>query len=123
MLKLVLIFVAAGVGGVARYGLHTLLQRSGSFPIGTLVVNVLGCFAIGFAAVTFSNLTNVREEYRLAVIVGLLGGFTTYSTFAIETYQLLEGRQFVAAALNIVLSAALGLLGVWCGMRFAERLA
>ncbi len=123
MIKLLLIFAGSGVGGVLRYTIGGWTQRlaNGSFPIGTLLVNVLGCLAIGFLAAALSGRVLLREEYRIALMVGLLGGFTTFSSFGLETFALLNDGQYVRATTNIVLSIAAGLLGVLLGYRLGER--
>ncbi|MCC6239525.1 MAG: fluoride efflux transporter CrcB [Phycisphaerales bacterium] len=121
MLRLILIFCAGGCGCLFRYGLAGWIQRFGNstFPSGTLVVNVLGCLAIGFLAALFTGPILIRDEYRLAILVGLLGGFTTFSTFAFETVNLTTSGLFFLAALNVLLSNALGLGAAWLGSRLA----
>ena len=94
----------------------------GSFPLGTLIVNVIGCFLIGCLTAAFDRPTIIREEYRIAVLVGLLGGFTTFSTFALETLTLTNDRQFVGAATNILASVVVALAAVWFGHRLVEKL-
>jgi len=124
MMKVLLIFVGAGFGGVLRYALGGWVQglSGGTFPVGTLTVNVLGCFAIGFLGAFYSGSYMIREEYRLAVLVGLLGGFTTFSTFGYETFQLAsDGGGWLRAGLNLVLSNGFGLTAIFIGTRLAER--
>ncbi len=123
MLTAILIFIGAGVGGVVRYavGLWVSGHNFGGLPLGTLIVNVVGCAGIGFAAAIFAAATGVREEHRLAVTVGVLGGFTTYSAFGYETLMLLTDRRWTLAALNVLLVNALGLAAVWIGARIADR--
>jgi CrcB protein len=126
-IKLILIFLGSGVGGVARYVLAGLVQGAcgSGFPFGTLVVNVTGCLAMGFLATLFAGLggpmTGMREEYRLAILVGVLGGYTTFSSFSRETLTLLQEGQWPAALLNITLSNVLCLIGVWAGWALAMR--
>ena len=91
------------------------------FPVGTVCVNVLGCLLIGLLAGYFSGPQLVREEYRIGLTVGVLGGFTTFSTYGLETFNLANGGEFRLAALNIVLSNVIGLLAVVVGYRLAER--
>ncbi len=119
----ILIFIGAGVGGVARYiiGLWAGGHYAGGLPLGTLIVNVLGCAGIGFAGAIFASATGVREEHRLAITVGVLGGFTTYSAFGYETFMLLMDPRWTLAALNVLLVNALGLAAVWIGTRIADR--
>lgn len=89
--------------------------------MGTLIVNVIGCFAIGVLAQLFSGTWQVREEVRLAVIIGLLGGFTTFSSYAFESFALFESGERMSAVMNVVLSNALGLLAAWGGFALAAR--
>ena len=104
MFRLSLIFIAGGLGCLLRYGVAGWAQRltDGDFPAGTLAVNVAGCVAIGFLASLFTGPVLIRDEYRLAILLGLLGGFTTFSTFGFETISLANDGQFGLAALNIV---------------------
>jgi CrcB protein len=122
MLKLTLIFVGSGVGGLLRYGLSGWVHRlfNGTFPIGTLAVNIVGCLLIGFLSAAFSGPLLIREEYRVGLIVGILGGFTTFSAFGIETFAFLNDGQHVRAAANVLLSVGIGLVAVWAGYRLAE---
>ena len=122
MSKIVLIFVGSGFGGVCRYVLSGWVQRWGnaSFPLGTLMVNLLGCLVIGFLSAAFMGRWLVREEHRIAIVVGVIGGFTTFSAFGMETFALLNDGQYLRAAANVALSVVLGLTAVWVGYRLAE---
>ncbi len=124
MLKWILIAAGGALGSVLRYSSQGWAQRlvDGSFPLGTMVVNVSGCLVLGFLAGMFAGATLVREEYRIGLTVGVLGGYTTFSTFGLETFYLANDGQWRAAAANMVLSCALGLAAVWIGYRLAERL-
>ena len=123
MTKVVLIFIGSGVGGVLRYVVAGWSQRlaNGSFPIGTLLVNVSGCLVVGFLAAALAGRVLVREELRLALLIGLLGGYTTFSTFGLETFALLNAGQKWPALLNIISSIVLGLVCVGAGYRWAEK--
>lgn len=120
--KIVAIGVGGGVGSVLRYAVAGWVQKPGgvSFPAGTLAVNVVGCLLIGFLAVSLSGPVLVREEVRLALLVGVLGGFTTFSSFAWETIALASERQAALAALNVLASNVLGFAAAWCGWRIAR---
>lgn len=122
IIKWILIAAGGALGSVCRYALQGWVQRAteSSFPIGTLAVNVLGCALIGFFMAAFTGPVVIRQEYRLGLVVGILGGFTTFSTFGWETFLLGNDAQFVPAALNVLLSCSLGLLAVWVGYRAAE---
>lgn len=123
MAKWALIAVGGGFGSVLRYALHVGVQRAVgvAFPFGTLLVNVLGCALIGLLAGVVAAGVPLREEVRLALTVGVLGGFTTFSTFGLETFHLANDRQWHWAAANVVLSCGLGLAAVWLGYRLALR--
>jgi CrcB protein len=124
MLKAYLaVMVVGAFGCAARMWLSNFLaERYGpAFPIGTLVVNVLGCFIIG----VFAELTRpdggilVHPVIRQAVMIGFLGGFTTFSSFGLQTISLISDGEWGYAALNIVLSVALCLAAVWIGQIIA----
>jgi len=124
MQKLLLIAVGGAFGSVLRYVLAGWVQRlgSGSFPVGTLVVNVSGCLAIGLLGMVLTGPWLIREEYRVAILVGILGGYTTFSTFGRETYLLVADGQWGPAIMNVALSNGLGLFAVWFGHRMGQKL-
>lgn len=115
------IAAGGGLGAALRFFVSGLAQRltDGAFPIGTLTVNVLGCFALGFLGAIFAGPALVRDEWRFFLAVGLLGGFTTFSTYGFETLALLQSGELARAATNVVLSNGLGLCAVWLGYRLA----
>jgi len=123
IVKLAFIAVGGACGTLCRFLLLILVQRLSGvrFPLGTLIVNVLGCLLVGFLAVTLARYWSVREEWRLGILVGVLGGFTTFSTFGIETYELGVAGQARLASLNVLLSCGLGIAAVWLGVHLAER--
>lgn len=118
------VFVGAGAGGVLRYlvtqAVDTLLTPR--FPTGTIVVNVTGCFLIGLLAPVVAGPNVAREELRLLLFVGLLGGFTTFSTFGRETIALLQDGRPLWAGTYFAASNGLGLLAAWAGIRAGARL-
>lgn len=121
-LRLLLVFVGAGIGGVLRALLTTWVRDATTSPLpwGTIAVNTIGCFAIGVAAATLAASAIPREGLRLFLVVGVLGGFTTFSAFAIESMTLLRERGLLLAGANLLLANGLGLVGVWLGLRIAE---
>ncbi len=123
LLRLALIFLAGGLGCVLRYLVAGWVQRWGgeSFPLGTLTVNVIGCALIGFLATAWTGPVMLREPYRVAILVGLLGGFTTYSTYAWETVTRATDGAFLLAGLNIALSNVVGIGAAWLAARLAMR--
>jgi CrcB protein len=126
MLKAYLSVMIVGAFGCAtRMWLSDLLaEKYGpAFPIGTLVVNVLGCFIIGvFAGITRADGgLLVHPVIRQAVMIGFLGGFTTFSSFGLQTMSLLNDGEWGYATLNVVLSVALCLVAVWIGQIIAAQ--
>jgi CrcB protein len=123
-MKWLLIALGGGAGSVLRFAVASWCQRlaGGPFPVGILTVNTLGCLAFGFLAAATVTHWEVREEFRLAILVGFLGGFTTFSTYSAETVALLGDGDWWNAAANLLLSNLLGLLAVWAGFRLAGQL-
>ena len=124
MKALVLIAVGGAIGAVLRYGasmgVYSLLGRG--FPYGTLFVNVAGSFLIGVLSVVMLERYDIAPEWRAAVLVGVLGSFTTYSTFSIETLILLEQGDVARAGANIVLSVLICLIAVWFGVSLGRQI-
>jgi len=105
-------------GSILRFAVSGAAQRldpSGSFPYGTLTVNALGCLSIGFCAGLVESRALFGPELRLFLFLGLLGGFTTFSTFGYETHVLLRDGDGFKAGVNVIASVALGLVLVWLG--------
>ena len=124
MNKLFLIALGGAVGTLARYGTATVLlplaQRT-EFPWGTLVVNVTGCFMIGLLHGLFVDRWVPAEEYRLALLVGFLGGYTTFSTFGWETAELLRDGRYARAGFNVLGQNVLGIAAVFTGYALGRR--
>jgi CrcB protein len=118
--------IAAGgaVGALLRFwvsnGIYAVLGRG--FPYGTLVVNVLGSLAMGALYVLFLERMTVSPELRAALLIGLLGAFTTFSTFSIETMNLIEQADYMKAGLNIVISVLACVAAAWLGMVVGRQL-
>ena len=117
MVKLLWIFLGGGVGSLLRYGMGGAVQRMFNtvFPWGTLSVNLLGSFAIGFLWELFADRT-VGPEVRMLIFVGLLGGFTTFSTFALETTAFLRDSQWLRACGNMAAHNGMGLVAMFLGL-------
>lgn len=118
------IALGGAAGALLRYwvsgGVHVWLGRA--FPWGTLVVNVTGSLLIGVLGVLLVERLNVSDELRFGVLVGLLGSFTTFSTFSIETLDLLERGQIAPAVLNAGLSVIVCVLAAWLGVVIGRQL-
>lgn len=118
------ITLGSALGGVARYALTRLtLDSSSSFPWGTILINVIGCFVIGFfGTLTYpGNRFEASENIRLFVMVGLCGGFTTFSSFSLQTFDLIRTGEFSRALANVVLSVVICLGAVALGHMVAHR--
>ena len=112
------------IGAICRYGLSGFVQRHpalSSFPYGTLVVNMLGCLLIGIAVGLVDSRQSFSPELRQFIMVGLLGGFTTYSTFGLETFALLREANYLGATANVVIHVVLGLVMVWAGFALVSK--
>lgn len=120
--------LAVGIGGFigasGRYLLGGMVYRwlPATFPWATFLINVTGCFGIGFLAVLAEERMLLGPGSRLFLMVGVLGGYTTFSTFGYETIALLRDGSLGAASLNVLGQVALGLLAVWAGMAAARVL-
>jgi CrcB protein len=118
------IAVGGALGALARYGIDELLERhSGLFPWGIFVVNVSGAFLIGVAVEVMEPRFEDVTWVRTAVVTGFLGAYTTFSTFTLDTYRLLEAGDSGTALLNALGSVAAGLVAVWLGLRVGRALA
>ena len=110
--------VGGFLGSAARYGLGGLIARlkaGWTFPLETLIINLLGCLAIGWLAGLSETRGLFNGTTRAFLFIGVLGGFTTFSTFGYETFQLLRGSQWSSAALSTGLQLVLGIGAVWAG--------
>lgn len=127
MQSVLLVFFGAGLGGSLRHGVNMVALRyaSGSFPFGTLFINVVGSFLMGLLAAYFSARTDVAgsQSARLLLMTGVLGGFTTFSAFSLETVTLWERGEAASAALYVVLSVCLSLAGLVAGLAVVRSLS
>lgn len=118
MSNLLLVGLGGFIGSVLRYLASGWVQqalKSVGFPYGTLAVNLVGCFVIGLLAHLAESRGLFASDVRLFVFVGILGGFTTFSSFGNETLNLARDSQWTAALLNITANVIGGLLAVWLG--------
>src|ERR1051325_4683798 len=118
-LKIILIvFTGSGIGGVARYGMQTWIFKMYpfTFPLGTFIVNIIGCLLIGLFYALSEKGNLLTPEWRLALTTGLCGGFTTFSTFAYENMNLLRTGDYLYFGLYILASVVLGIAAVYIGI-------
>ncbi|HEX6211557.1 MAG TPA: fluoride efflux transporter CrcB [Methylomirabilota bacterium] len=121
-MSLLLIAAGGALGAVARYGLAGLVHRVASpwFPWGTFAVNLVGCAAFGLLAGVAEARGSLEPGARAFLLVGLLGGFTTFSSFAFETFELVRAGQIPAAIGNAAGQVVLGLVSFWAAWSVAR---
>ena len=121
-MKWCLLFLAGGVGTIMRHVLSGFIyQLLGlRFPYGTLVINLLGCFIIGFLAAAAESRLLLSANMRLFLMVGLIGAFTTFSTFIFETVNLMKDGQMLLAFTNVFLSVLIGCAVFYLGVLLGE---
>ena len=118
--EILIVGVGSFAGGVLRYILSVGLSKLGrlwAFPIGIMVINILGCFLIGVLYGYFKSKATTDPVLPLLLMTGVLGGFTTFSTFSFETIQLLQQNEWLKAAFYVVGSVGLGVAACYLGMR------
>jgi CrcB protein len=121
-MKYLLILVGGGTGSLARYATGTAITSrfAGRFPVGTMVVNVTGCFLIGLIMTLLTERLQPHPYWRLALVVGFLGGYTTFSSFEWETFSSVREGGFWIGLGNVVGSVVLGYAAVWLGALLAR---
>ena len=125
MIKLLLIGAGGFLGSILRYLISGSVQaasQSIAFPYGTLAVNVIGCFCIGFLSELADSRSLFSPDIRAFLIVGMLGGFTTFSAFGNETMNLLRDGEQALALMNVGAQIVLGLGAVWLGYSLAYQI-
>lgn len=122
-MKILGLFLAGGCGTLLRYGLSSLVQRQAglNFPWGTFAVNLLGCFLFGLAWSVFEGRLEVSRDVRAVVLVGFLGGFTTFSSFAFESAGLIREGAWLAASGQLVGQNAGGILLLFAGLALGRH--
>lgn len=114
LVNYLLVGVGGFLGAIFRYGASNIIsQKWGSFPFATLLVNLAGSFILGLVVFGIANGKAISETQRLLVAVGFCGALTTMSTFALDSFQLFEGKGFFMVALNVVVNAIGSLAMIW----------
>jgi fluoride exporter len=122
MQKTILIAFAGLVGTLLRYWLsgYVARQYGETFPWGTMAVNLIGCFVTGAVFYATEERFLINPTVRTVILIGLLGGFTTFSSYGLQTFTLLRDGEYGLATLNVVTSNVLGLFMVWAGYAFGK---
>ena len=115
MINYLIVSLGAAIGGAGRYWISNLVYKyfPAVFPYGTLFVNLIGSFIIGILIFVFDEKELLSSQLRIFLAVGFCGGFTTFSTFSLETFNLIRDSEYFLASVNIILSILLCLLGVF----------
>ena len=122
-MRLLLIGLFGAVGTLARYGVQGIVQvkMASTFPFGTLLINLTGCFFLGLIGQLTLNRMLVPPEWRMAIAVGFFGGYTTFSSFGWETAKMMESGEWLRASTYVLASVIFGLLLSAAGIRLANR--
>lgn len=119
-----LVFLGGGIGSAARYGVGVLSLRliGDSYPLGTFAINVLGSFAMGVVAEWFALRSGLSQPLRLFLTTGIIGGFTTFSTFSLETALLYQRNELGAALTYVLGSVVVGVAALFAGLALVRLL-
>lgn len=122
-MRLFLIALFGAIGTLARYGIQGFVQvrTAGTFPYGTLLINLTGCFLLGLLYQFTLNRIVLSPDWRIAIGVGFFGGYTTFSSFGWETAKMIEDGEWLPAATYVAASVVIGLLLSVAGIRLANR--
>jgi len=123
LIRYLLVAIGGGTGALMRYlAASAIVKRfGGGFPLGTFIINVTGSFLIGFLMTILTERFHVDPNWRLLLVVGFLGGYTTFSSFEWETYTAVRAGGPWTGMLNVVSSVMLGYVAVWLGSMLASR--
>lgn len=119
------VFLGGGLGAAIRHGINLGVGRllGGGFPYATFIINVSGSFVMGLMAAWFAFKGDASQHWRLFLTAGVLGGYTTFSTFSLDAALLYERDQFMLAAIYVIGSVALGLVGLFAGLAIVRSMA
>ena len=118
MLNIILVGLGGFIGSILRFVLNNVIYSHLNYPLypyGTFIVNVSGCLLIGVIAGLAEHRLNFSPELRIFIQIGILGGYTTFSTFGYETFGLLRDGQFMLGLANVLSQVIVGILAVWLG--------
>jgi fluoride exporter len=118
-MNLISVMLGGFFGALTRYGIGEWIQTENGFPLGTLLINLIGCFFLGWFLTFITLRKNIKPELTLLIGTGFVGSFTTFSTFSLETILLFQNGQGVYAVLYILTSIILGLMMAYFGLKLA----
>ncbi|WP_045516750.1 fluoride efflux transporter CrcB [Neobacillus niacini] len=118
-MKLFSVMLGGFFGTITRYSIGEWIQTDNGFPLGTLLINLLGCFVLGWFLTYFTIRNNIRPEITLLIGTGFIGSFTTFSTFSVETILLFQNGLAFYGTLYVLMSIILGLIFAYLGLKFA----
>jgi len=121
-MKILIIGFGGFIGAVLRYSISGWIQKlfAGNFPYGTLAVNVIGSFILGYFLFMSEGRFAINPTWRSFIAIGMMGALTTFSTFSYETVMLLQENLYLQAGINTALNVALTVIAVWAGMVIAK---
>jgi fluoride exporter len=119
VLKLISVMLGGFFGALTRYGFGQWIQTDNGFPLGTLLINLIGCFCLGWILTFFTIRKNINPELTLFIGTGFIGAFTTFSTFSLETILLFQNGQAAFGVLYILTSIIFGLVMAYFGLKMA----
>lgn len=124
MLNIFAVFIGGGIGAAVRYivGIVFLHTLKTNLPAATFCVNIIGCIILGFLYVYFIEKTQIPSAVKFALTAGFCGGLTTFSTFSLEIFEMLQNNQFITAFLYILFSVIIGVIGIFLGGYCAKLL-
>ncbi len=122
MIKLIAIFTGGGIGSILRYLIDNQLKQFNlSFPIGIFFINILGCFIMGFLFSLFLyKYTNINNILKIGLTVGFCGGFTTFSSFSLQIFELYQKGEFTNCLIYLLLSVILSILSLVFGVHLGK---
>ncbi len=122
MQNILAVFIGGGTGAVLRYlaGVLAVKVLNVNLPVSTFVVNIAGCFILGFLFALFVSKPDINPALKLALTAGFCGGLTTFSTFSLELFEMLKNAQYIQVLVYLISSLTVGLLAVWIGVNSAK---
>jgi fluoride exporter len=123
--RYLLVGLGGGLGSMLRYmvGGYASSRMNARFPYGTFLVNCTGCFLIGLVVAVLAERTDLSPNWRYLIPIGFIGGYTTFSSFELETFRSVENGEMLIAGLYVSLSVVIGFIGVWLGMIAGKHVA